>query len=145
MFLPDVNVLVYAHREESPNHLAYLHWLENLINGTHIYGTEELVLSGFLRIVTHPPIFDPPSSFVDALAFVEEVRSQANCRVIRPETRHREIFCRLCRESDAKGSLIADAYFAALAIESGCTWISTDRDFGRFNGLDWQQPLELPT
>ena len=88
MFLPDVNVLVYAHREESPNHLAYLHWLENLINGTHIYGTAELVLSGFLRIVTHPRIFDPPSSFLEALAFVEEVRSQANCRVIRPERRH---------------------------------------------------------
>ena len=68
MFLPDVNVLIYAHREESPNHFAYLQWLEDLINGTHVYGTADLVLSGFLRIVTHPRVFDPPSSFVDALA-----------------------------------------------------------------------------
>ena len=54
MFLPDVNVLVYAHREESPNHLAYLRWLENLISGTQVYGSADLILSGFLRIVTHP-------------------------------------------------------------------------------------------
>ena len=145
MFLPDVNVLIYAHREESPNHFAYLQWLEDLINGTHVYGTADLVLSGFLRIVTHPRVFDPPSSFVDALAFVEEVRSQDNCKIIRPETRHWEIFCRLCRESNAKGSLIADAYLAALAIELGCTWVTTDRDFGLFKGLEWQHPLELLT
>jgi toxin-antitoxin system PIN domain toxin len=145
MFLPDVNVLVYAHREESPNHLAYLRWLENLISGTQVYGSADLILSGFLRIVTHPRIFDPPSSYEHALAFVEEIRGQTNCMIIRPDARHWEIFCRLCQESNVKGSLISDAYLAALAIESGCTWISTDRDFGRFRGLTWHHPLELPT
>ncbi len=143
MFLPDINVLVYAHREESPNHFAYLLWLENLINGTRGYGIAELILSGFLRIVTHPRIFDPPSSFGHALAFVEEVRNQTNCMIIRPHTRHWDIFWRLCQESGAKGNLIPDAYLAALAKESGCTWITTDRDFGRFKGLTWQHPLEV--
>ena len=145
MFLPDVNVLVYAHREEYPNHLAYLQWMENLINGTNAYGTADVILSGFLRIVTHPRILDPPSSFEDALAFVEVIRRQTNCRVIRPGGRHWEIFCRLCQESGAKGNLVPDAYLAALAIESGCTWISTDRHFGRFRGLTWRHPLEHPT
>ena len=62
MLLLDVNVLVYAHREDAPDHKAFLDWLEALINSDQAYGMSDLVLSGFLRIVTHPRIFDPPSS-----------------------------------------------------------------------------------
>ena len=54
MFLMDINVLVYAHREDAANHLAYRQWLESVINGRGSFAYSELVLSGFLRIVTHP-------------------------------------------------------------------------------------------
>jgi predicted nucleic acid-binding protein len=62
MILPDVNVLVYAHREDAPKHAAYRGWLEALINGDQAYGMVDLVLSGFLRVVTHPRVFNPTST-----------------------------------------------------------------------------------
>ena len=142
MDLPDVNVLVYAYREEAVNHAAYRSWLAEVIQSDQAYGMADMVLSGFLRIVTHPRVFNPPSDTATALAFVEEVRRQPNCVQIAPGPRHWEIFTRLCQSSGAKGNLVPDAYLAALAIESGSRWITTDRDFSRFPGLNWRHPLD---
>jgi uncharacterized protein len=61
---------------------------------------------------------------------------------VSPGVRQWEIFTRLCREADVKGNLAPDAYLAALAIESGGEWITTDRDYSRFRGLEWRHPLE---
>ncbi len=141
MVLLDVNVLVYAHREDTPDHSTYLNWLEALINSNETFGISDLVLSAVMRVVTHPRIFNPPSSLDDALAFTNAIRSQPNCLVVAPGRRHWDIFNRLCREANAKGNLIPDAYHAALAIESGCEWISTDRDFSRFPNLRWRKPF----
>lgn len=137
MLLPDVNILVYAHREDSVLHKESLAWLENLINSDEAFAISELVLSGFLRIVTHPKIFNPPSSCKDALVFVGQIRNQPNCVIVSPQNRHWDIFTKLCEEANAKGNLIPDAYHAALAVETGSTWITTDRDFSRFTGLRW--------
>ncbi len=142
MDLIDVNVLVYAHREDAINHDAYRSWLEELIGSDQAYGMADMVLSSFLRIVTHPRVFNPPSELVAALAFVEEVRRQPNCVQFAPGPRHWEIFARLCQSVGAKGNLVPDAYLAALAIESGSQWIPTDRDFSRFPGLNWRHPLD---
>ncbi|WP_089945982.1 type II toxin-antitoxin system VapC family toxin [Candidatus Entotheonella palauensis] len=141
MILVDVNVLVYAHREDVNDHSAYHAWLHDVVTGNQAYGMSELVLSGFLRVVTHPRIFDPPSPLTDALAFTQAVRTQPHCVRIVPGPRHWDIFEELCQLSGARGNLIPDAYFAALAIESGSEWITTDRDFGRFPGLRWRHPL----
>jgi uncharacterized protein len=142
MVLLDVNVLVYAHRQDTSHHRQYLAWLENLINSDQAYGLSDLVLSGFLRIVTHPGVFNPPSSTAKALAFVEELRDQPTCTVINPGARHWEIFCRLCKAADIKGNLIPDAFLAALAIESGSEWVTTDRDYHRFPGLRVRHPID---
>ena len=142
MILPDVNVLVYAHREDAPNHGVYREWLQAVINSDQAYGMADLVLSGFLRVVTHPRVFDPPDVLDQALAFVAGVRNQPNCVLIRPGPRHWAIFEQLCRTAGVKGNLVPDAYLAALAIESGSEWITTDRDFGRFPQLRWRHPFE---
>jgi toxin-antitoxin system PIN domain toxin len=142
MLLIDVNVLVYAHRKDSPSHSAYYSWLEQLVNSDEAYGMADLVLSGFLRVVTHPRVFRTPSKLEDALGFVREIRDCSNCVTISPGERHWGIFERLCRNAGAKGNLIPDAYFAALAIESGSEWITTDRGYGRFPGLRWRHPLQ---
>jgi hypothetical protein len=142
LLLTDVNVLVYAHREDAPKHESYRTWLENLINGEAAYAVSELVLSGFLRVVTHPKVFRVPSTVGQALAFAEQILDQPHAVPVEPGTRHWEIFERLCIECSAHGNLIPDAYLAALAIESSCEWITTDRDFGRFEGLRWRHPLE---
>jgi len=141
MILIDVNVLVYAHRTDAPGHSAYRGWLEELINGDQAYGFSELVLSGFLRVVTHPRVFDPPSDLASGLAFAQVIRSQPNAVPITPGPRHWGIFVRLCEAARAKGNLIPDAYLAALAIEHGLTLCSTDGDFARFPGLTWSNPL----
>lgn len=142
MILPDVNVLVYAHREDAPDHAAYREWLETIINSDQAYGMADLVLSGFLRVVTHPRVFERPSGLDQALAFITDVRTQPNCVLIRPGPRHWAIFKRLCRAVNVKGNLVPDAYLAALAIESGSEWITTDRDYSRFPQLSWRHPLD---
>ncbi len=141
MILTDVNVLVYAHRADAPDHAAFRQWLEDLINGDQAYGVSDLVLSGFLRVVTHPRICNPPSDLASALAFVQVIRSQPNAVLVAPGPRHWELFTRLCETAGVKGNLVPDAYLAALAVESGSEWITTDRDYSRFPGLKWRHPL----
>ena len=142
MKLLDVNVLVYAHREDAPRHSDYRNWLQQLLSGPEPFGVADLVLSGFFRIVTHPGIFDPPTDPELALRFVQTIREAAEPVLIGPGPGHWSIFTRLVRESGCRGNLIPDAFLAAIAIESGCTWITTDRDYSRFNGLDWRHPLD---
>jgi uncharacterized protein len=142
MRLVDVNVLVYAHRLDVSRHQAYADWLSALLTGEEPYGMSDLVLSGFLRIVTSPKVFRQPTPLETALAFAEALRTQPNCVPVLPGGRHWEIFARLCRTAGVKGNLVPDAYLAALAIESGSEWITTDRDFSRFPGLRWRHPLD---
>jgi len=141
MILTDVNVLVYAFRADSPGHSAYYKWVEDLINSDQAYGFSDLVLSGFLRVVTHPRIFNPPSDLASGIEFTQIIRSQPNAIPISPGARHWDIFTKLCEEANVKGNLIPDAYLAALAIESGSEWVTTDRDYSRFPGLKWRHPL----
>lgn len=140
MILLDVNVLIYAFREDAPGHETYRSWLEEAVYSESAFGISDLALSGFLRIVTHRRVFNPPTPLPDALAFVEVLRSQPNCALIQPGARHWRIFTHLCQAAKAKGNLVPDAYFAALAIEHGCEWITTDRDYSRFPDLRWRSP-----
>lgn len=142
MILPDVSVLVYAFREDTPGHAGYREWLQGRVAAQEAFGVSELVLSGALRVLTHPRILDPATPLDRAFEFIEALRSQPNAVLVQPGPRHWEIFARLCKLSGVKGNLVADAYHAALAIEHGCEWITTDRDFARFPGLRWRHPLE---
>jgi uncharacterized protein len=142
MYLVDVNILVYAYVTETPDNYRYAEWLENLLSANNKFGMSELVLSGFLRIVTNPKIYDPPSSLEEALAFVDQITDNPNCVRITPGERHWNIFLDLCKKVNARGNLIPDAYLAALAIESGCEWITNDRSFARFPGIKWRHPLD---
>lgn len=142
MILPDVNVLVYAHRRDADRHEEYRAWLEGAAAGPTPYGLSDLVLSGFLRVVTHPRVFVDPTPRDDALAFVRAIRDRPNRVSITPGERHWQIFTELCGAARARGNLVPDAWLAALAIESGCEWITTDGDFGRFPGLTARHPLQ---
>jgi toxin-antitoxin system PIN domain toxin len=143
MILLDVNVLVYAHREDMEGHSAYRAWLEQRLDDD-LQGCafSELVLSGCLRILTHPKIFDPPTPLPKAMTYVEDLRDHRNTMIISPGANHWRIFCHLCTRVSARGNVVSDAYHAALAIESGCEWISTDRGFARFEDLRWRHPLD---
>lgn len=145
MLLIDVNVLVYAYREDSPNHSAYRSWLTDLLNSESPFAVPQVVLSGFLRITTHPGIFTPPSPLSESLQFAEAIRAQPGFTSMVPGPRHWEIFSRLCSETGATGNFIPDAYLAAMAIEAEGEWITTDRGFARFTGLQWRHPLSKNT
>jgi len=141
MLLPDVNVLIYAHRAESPEHDRYAAWLRSLAQGHEPFAMSGLVLSGVLRVVTHPKIFRTPTPLETAIAFVDAIQRRPNCLMLAPGPRHWSIFASLCRDAQATGKLVADAYHAALAIEHGCQLVTTDGDFGRFKGLRFKHPL----
>lgn len=136
-----MNVIVYAFHQGARNHRPVRDWLDTTVASDEPFGLSELVLSGFVRIATHPRIFDPPAPTSAAVAFADALRSQANAVLIAPGPRHWEIFERLCVAAGAKGNLVPDAYLAALAIESGSELVTTDRDFSRFPGLRWRHPL----
>lgn len=138
----DVNVLLYAHREEFPDHARYQSWLETTVNAPSPYGIADLVLSAFLRLATNPGVFSTPTPLDKAVVFTGALRDRRNCVVLTPGPRHWSIFLELCLSTGARGNLITDAYLAALAIESGCEWITADRDYARFPGLRWRHPLE---
>ena len=141
MILCDVNVLVYAFRADAPGHAAYRAWLRAQLDADANYGVADAVLSGFVRIATHPRVFVAPSTTDEAFAFCAAVRERPNAVAVVPGPRHWEVFRRLCLAAGARGNHVPDAWHAALAIESGCEWITADRDYARFPGLRWRHPL----
>lgn len=142
MILPDVNVLVYAHHRDSVNHDRYRDAWEAIVNSQAPFGMADLVLSGFVRVVTHPKIFDTPLGTDAAFGAATAVRDRPNCVIVSPSERHWGLFLDLCMRTQAKGNLVPDAYLAALAIDSGAEFLTTDRGFARYPGLRWQHPLD---
>ncbi len=140
MLMPDVNVLIYAHREDERCHEAYANWLKALVDGAEPFALSVLVAVGFIRIVTNRRIYQDPTPLPVALAFVEQMTSHPRCRTAIPSELHLAEVARLCRAAFACGKLVADAQHAALAISEGCTWVTPDGDFGKFepHGLRWQ-------
>ena len=140
MLLPDVNLLVYAHRTDEAAHKPYKRWLTHLINDAKPFGLSTLVAVGFIRIVTNQRIYKVPTPLPTALAVIEEIAAHPRCRLISPGVDHLRQVTDLCRATGATGKLVADAQHAAIAIAEGCTWVTRDNDFARFavHGLDWQ-------
>lgn len=142
MLLPDVNVCVYAIRADSHHHDAYRTWLSDTLTGGEAVGISELVLSAVVRLVTNHRVFRQPSTAREALESCRALRSAPAAIPLRPGPRHWDIFESLCTDIGAKANAVPDAYHAALAIENGATWVTTDRGFARFGGLHWRHPLQ---
>ena len=140
MILADVNVLIYAFRADTAHHALSKSWLDAVVSGEAQFGVAPLALACAARIVTNPRIFVRPSPIEEVFDFCDTLLGQPHCEIVEPGQRHWAIFARLCREADIRGPLVADAWFAALAIERACTWVTFDRDYARFRGLDWRAP-----
>jgi toxin-antitoxin system PIN domain toxin len=140
MLMPDVNILVYAHREDEQWHRPYAKWLKNTIDGVEPFALSVLVAVGFVRIVTNRRIYENPTPLPIALAAIEQIMNHPRCRLAAPSTTHLGDVMRLCRAVGATGKLVADAQHAALALSQGSTWVTRDGDFARFepHGLRWQ-------
>jgi toxin-antitoxin system PIN domain toxin len=140
MILPDVNVLIYAFRSDSPYHAASRRWLDGVMQGDARFGISPLALSAVVRVTTNPRAFAEPSTLPDAFGYCEDLLGQPHCEIVIPGERHWAIFRDLCLKTGTRGPRVSDAWFAALAIEHGCTWITFDRDYTRFDGLEWRVP-----
>ncbi len=123
------------------DHAGFRAWLTSTVNGDAAYGISDLVLGSFIRVVTNPRVFAIPSLLDEAVASAELLRTRPNCVLVSPGAGHWDIFVKLCRDAGVKGDRVSDAYLAALAIEVGAEWVTTDRDFSRFPGLRWRHPL----
>lgn len=140
MILPDVNVLVYAFRRDVPHHAICVQWLNQVVAGEGRFGMSPLALGAVIRIATDHRVYANPSSHSDAFDFADDLLKRPNCQIVEPGERHWDIFKRLSIETDTRGRRVTDTWYAALAIEWGCEWVTFDRDYARFPGLKWQVP-----
>jgi uncharacterized protein len=141
VLIADVNVLLGAHRADACDHAVLNAWLTDKLSSAEAFGVSELVLSAFVRIATNHRVFGPPATTDEALQFCEVVRTAPASVVVAPGSRHWSIFAALCRQTQARANVVPDAYLAALAIENGATFVTSDRGFARFPGLRFIDPL----
>ncbi len=141
MTLPDVNLLVYAYNSSIPQHERARRWWEDLMSGPGRVGLPWAVSCGFIRLVTHPRVLEVPMPSERALGCVRSWLTHPDVTVLEPGPRHLDLLDKLLQEAGVAGALTSDAHLAALAIEHNCELHSADRDFGRFSGLRWHNPL----
>jgi len=136
VILPDVNVLIYAFRNDAKSHHIARAVLDPLFAGDTRFGISPLTLGALVRVTTNARTFVNASSLEEAFGFCDDIYSHGNCQIVAPGDRHWRIFERLCRETNTRGPDVADVWYAALAIEWGCEWITFDRDYARFPDLN---------
>lgn len=139
MKLPDVNVLLYAANADSPRYAVALEWLETALASPRGVAFAWVALIGFVRISTKSGIVARPITVELALRFVRTWLSQPNARIVHPAERHEALLGQLLLGAGTAGNLTTDAHLAALAIEHGATLASFDRDFARFDGLNFER------
>jgi toxin-antitoxin system PIN domain toxin len=142
LILPDVNVLIYAFRADLPQHGRCRRWLDDVIASDARFGLSPMVLAAVVRIVTNRRIFRQPSTLDEAFGYCDDLLGQPHCQLVEPGERHWQIFRQLCVETETRGARVSDVWFAALALEAGCEWITLDRDYARFPDLAWSAPAE---
>ena len=141
MTILDSNILLYAWNRDDPHHEKIKPWLESLLSSQDWVGLPWITLWTFLRLTTNSRLYSRPLPPERAFEIISEWIQLPNVVVVQPGPLHREILQRLVRIGQATGPLLSDAVLASLAIEQGATLASTDRDFSRFPGLSWINPL----
>lgn len=141
MILVDANILLYAYDDSSGRHESARRWWEDRLSRPEPVWIAWSTLVAFVRIGTHVRVFAHPFTVAEACDVVDSWLDRPSVSVLEPGPRHWEILRVLLVDSQASGNLVTDAHLAALAIEHGMVLMSTDRDFARFSGLSWEDPL----
>ena len=141
MIVLDANLLLYAYGAGSPRHKQARAWLEKVLSGAEPVGLPWQSLTAFIRIATYPRLPGFCRSIEEVSRTVDEWLEQPNVRVLTPGDDHWLLLRRMIVEGQASGPLVSDAQLAALTIEYGGVLHTTDRDFARFPGLRWKNPL----
>jgi toxin-antitoxin system PIN domain toxin len=138
----DANILLYAYDTTSPHHARARTWLEGAFSSGTQIGLPWQTAAAFLRIVTNPRIPGERFSVDDAIRIVDQWLEQPNVHVLSPGDGHWLLLRKMMIEGQARGPMITDAQLAALTIEHAGVLHTMDRDFARFPGLRWTNPLK---
>jgi toxin-antitoxin system PIN domain toxin len=141
MIIPDANLLIFAHNRDAPYHQLAKEWLQDLMRSRKPVGLPWIVISGFIRLSTHPRLLKEPVTVEEAIGITRSWLARNNVRIIEPGSRFQDLFFSGIEKLGTAGNLTTDAYLAALAIEYQAELHSCDTDFHRFPGLRWRNPL----
>jgi toxin-antitoxin system PIN domain toxin len=142
VILVDANLLLlYAYHPRAKQHVESRAWLEAVLSGPDLVRFAWLTLWAFLRVATNPRVFEIPLSTTEAETAISAWLGQPAAGILDSGERHWDILCGLVRDGQAAGPLVMDAVLAAIALEHGATVCTTDRDFSRFSGIKWTNPL----
>lgn len=141
MIVVDANLLIYAYDKASPHYAKSRSWLEDALSGVDPVGLPWQSIAAFMRVMTNPKLHGRQYSLNEATEIVGAWMAQSNVRILTPADDHWLQFRRAILDGGASGPLISDAELAALTMEYGGVLHTTDRDFARFPGLRWVNPL----
>lgn len=133
-------MLLHAVNARSREHSASRQWLVQALEGGEVVGFAWMVLLTFLRLATHPAVFPRPMTGQQAGSTIEAWLGSPQTVIVEPTRRHLPLLRGLLVQTGTAGNLVSDAHLAALALEHDATVISFDRDFGRFEGMQWELP-----
>jgi hypothetical protein len=141
MIVVDINLLLYAYDGRAAMHDQARLWWQSVISGPELIGLPWQTIHGFLRISTDTRISGNQVTMESSLALVEQWMNLPHVRILTPGERHWSILRRMLLEGQARGPMTTDAQLAAMTIEYGGILYTNDRDFARFPGLQWINPL----
>lgn len=142
MIVPDANLLIYAYNSGSPHHAKAREWFEGILSNVEVVGLPWQAVSAFLRVMTNPRLPTERFTLDQATTIVDSWLTHPNVQVLTSSDRYWPLFRRMLVEGQAPGPLVSDAEIAALTMEHGGVLHTTDRDFARFPGLRWVNPLQ---
>jgi toxin-antitoxin system PIN domain toxin len=138
----DTNILVYARRRETPHHEAAVTLVRELAQGRSPWAIPWPCVYEFLRVVTHPRVFNPPTLMANALKDLASLMAAPTLSMLGEGPAHPGHLLRVVGGGAVRGNLVHDAHIAALALEHGVTdFLTCDRDFSRFPGLRSRDPF----
>lgn len=141
MIVLDANILLYAYDSASSHHAKARVWIEKVFSAAEPVGLPWQTVSAFLSIMTNPRLPGERFTVMEAVQIVDRWLEQPNIRLLAPGDDHWPLFRRMIVDGQAPGPLIRDAHLAALSTEYGGVLHTADRDFARFPGLRWVNPL----
>ena len=141
MIILDANLLLYAYDEAFAEHERARAWLENVFSGSESVGLPWQTVSAFLRIQTDPRLPGDRFTMDEAVRLVDQWMTLPHVQLLTQGEHHWSEFRRMLIDGQVRGPLTSDAALAALTIEHGGVLYTNDRDFARFPGLRWVNPL----
>ena len=142
MIAIDANLLLYASDTSAVHHQPSRRWVETTLSSEETVGIAWAVVLAFLRVGTNPRIRRSAFTLQEAMDIVAGWLERPNVTLLNPGERHWEILREMMTRGQARGPLVTDAHLAAVAIEHGCALATTDRDYARFPGLKFFNPLD---